>query len=91
MLVSVRFSPDEIQVIDRRAEAAGLRRAALCRHAVLGTRIRTLVDMEVLRALARIGNNLNQLAHHANASGRLQELRALHAVLAELRAKVRAL
>ena len=89
--VSLRFSPEEVKVIDQRADATGLRRAAFCRHVLLGTRIRTLVDMAVLRALGRIGNNLNQLAYHANATGRLQELHTLREVLAELRVKVREL
>jgi hypothetical protein len=41
---------------------------------------------ELIRHLARIGNNLNQLAYVANATGRLAVERALDAVLDELRA-----
>jgi len=41
---------------------------------------------ELIRHLARIGNNLNQLAYVANATGRLPVERALDAALDELRA-----
>ena len=89
--VMVRFSPEEIQEIDRKASAAALRRAAFCRRVLVGVRIRSQVDQETRRELNRIGVNLNQLAYHANATGRLQQLGELRSVLAAVRSKVDAL
>ena len=89
--VKLRFSQEEAAIVDRAAVALSLRRAAYCRQAVMGVRIRSQVDRSARRELRRIGNNLNQLAHHANATGQLQELLQLRAALAELRVKVREL
>jgi hypothetical protein len=40
-------------------------------------------------ALGRIGNNLNQLAHHANETGRLGDAALLAQVMEELKAALR--
>ena len=86
--VKIRFSPDEVAVIDRAAQSANVRRAVYCRQAVMGMRLRSQVDRAARLELNRIGVNLNQLAHHANATGRLGQLRELRSVLAAVRSKV---
>lgn len=91
VLVSVRFSSEELKEVDRKAAVAGLRRAAYCRKVVLGARIRSLADHAARGELRRLGNNLNQLAYHANATGRLQQLGELRSVLEAVKAKVREL
>ena len=40
----------------------------------------------LLDELRRLGNNLNQLSHHANAHGQITEQRELHEVIALLKA-----
>ena len=68
-------TPDEYAAITARATAAGLSAGGYLRACALGrrtprTKKRAPVDQELLsRAIAelnRIGNNINQLAHHAN-------------------------
>ena len=62
-----------------------------CRAALLGAKLRGRVDSTAAYQLQRIGNNLNQLAYHANATGRLG-LEAEHrALLEEVRAAIREL
>ncbi len=65
-----------------------LRRAAYCRQVLVGARIRSQVDQAARRELNSIGVNLNQLAYHANATGRLQQLRELRSVLAAILSNV---
>ena len=86
--VMLRFSPEEAAELDRAAQAAGLQRAVYCRRVVLGVPLRRKVDRAARLDLNRIGVNLNQLAYHANATGRLQELQELRSVLEAIRSKV---
>jgi hypothetical protein len=81
--ISIGLEPSELALVDQRAEVAGLSRSAYIRAAVLGhpgTRAvpRPPVERELLGraiaqlgdakgALGRVGNNVNQLAHQANA------------------------
>lgn len=55
---------------------------------LVGARIRSQVDQAARRELNSIGVNLNQLAYHANATGRLQQLRELRSVLAAILSNV---
>lgn len=91
--VSFGFEPIELDAVDERAEAAGMSRAAYVRAAVLGhpgfrAVPRPPVEKKLLGQavgqLGRVGNNLNQLAHHANA-GRMLDARAIAPVLDEVR------
>ena len=86
--VMLRFSPEEAAELDRTAQAAGLQRAVYCRRVVQGVPLRRKVDRAARLELNRIGVNLNQLAYHANATGRLQELQELRSVLEAVRTKV---
>ena len=47
------------------------------------------VEQQAIHQLARIGNNLNQLAYVANATGRLDDTRRLHEVLDNLLETIR--
>ena len=88
VVVKLRFSQDEVAIVDRAAEAMAVRRAAYCRKVVMGLRIRSQVDRAARLELNRIGVNLNQLAYHANATGRLGQLQELRSVLEAVRSKV---
>nr|CRY96120.1 hypothetical protein [uncultured prokaryote] len=85
----------EIRIVDEAKEAwegkaadAGLSLSDLIRHAVEGTepmkRNRVDVDPVLLRQLAQIGNNLNQLARWANRDKRKVEALAVIARLIEI-------
>ena len=73
----------------QRARACGRPVARYAREVLLGAtpraRRNTSAD-EALRQLARVGNNLNQLAHIANATERLPIEAKLDSALAELMA-----
>ena len=49
------------------------------------------IEQQAIHQLARIGNNLNQIAHVANASRRVELSERLARVLAEVMAAVRRL
>jgi hypothetical protein len=94
-ILRVRFSAEELAALDKKARAAGLDRSAFIRQRVAAVQVRaaaraavSTVDPALVRELARLGNNLNQLARWANtAAGAhdareiLGELRAVHAEL----------
>ncbi|PYE84199.1 mobilization protein MobC [Phyllobacterium leguminum] len=69
--------------------------SALVRHAVEGTRPmkrnRVEVDPALVRQLAQIGNNLNQLARWANRDKRAVEALAVIARLVEIEREIVAL
>ena len=66
----VRVSPTELAVCQAKAAAAGMPVSALLRKAMARTRTWTAaaadIERERTRQVARIGNNLNQLARWAN-------------------------
>lgn len=58
--------------VKKRAEKAGLNMSDYCRQIVMEGKAqvkRTPEENEVLYQVARVGNNLNQIAHKANADG----------------------
>jgi hypothetical protein len=58
--------------IKKRAERAGLNLSDYCRQIVLSGQAQvrlTPAENEVLNQVAKLGNNLNQIAHKANADG----------------------
>jgi hypothetical protein len=74
----VRATEDEFNVIRERAASAGLSAGAFLRACALGDKgprsrralpLNSAVLIEALASLNRIGNNLNQIAHHLNAGG----------------------
>ena len=68
--IELRLAPDVKTAWENKAAACGLSLSDLIRHAVEGTkpprRKRIDVDPELVRQVAQIGNNLNQLARWAN-------------------------
>ena len=66
----VRWTPAEITTVTERAKACGRTVARFVRECALGAvpkATRHIDQKALLRELARSGNNLNQLAHEANA------------------------
>ena len=99
---SMEFRTRNIHVGTRLSEAEHKKLMDLCRRTGLGTTrlLRQLITdtelqakptpelREALRAMDRIGNNLNQLAHRANAIGLIDQaewdrVKALHRELRE--------
>ena len=83
--MSFRVNEDEAQRIEERARECGLARSRFLREAALGTKLRArpkALERRAIHPLARIGNNLNQLARHANGARRVELSRRLAEVLA---------
>ena len=91
-LLRVRLSPRERQVIRTRAEQCRKPMSTFVREVALGSVPRARpgrLDEKAIYHLGRIGNNLNQLAYVANATGRLDDTRLLHEVLDHLLQTIR--
>ena len=83
----LRLSPNEMEELEERCEAAGLSKAEYLRRRALGKPVSTKVDQEMTRELNRVGTNLNQIAYRANrgelpdvaaaAEEAIEEVRAL--------------
>lgn len=70
--VMVRFNNAQFDIIDIKSSRAGMSRSEYVREGALNaTVVGVLSDEEkmLLHELKKIGPNLNQLAHHANAEG----------------------
>ena len=87
---TVQLTESERVELGQRAEGRGLLVSDYVRACCLTDRLPPAVTgrpkaeaLALVAALARIGNNLNQLAHHANALGELRSERALLEALAE--------
>jgi hypothetical protein len=87
---SARFTAEEWSRVCARAEAAGLSPGRFLRHAALGQSLGRKVEMTALAQLARVGNNLNQVARSLNA-GDPTAVVGLEEVLSEVRLAVRGL
>jgi hypothetical protein len=83
----LRLSPKEKAELEDRAERAGLSLAEYLRRRALGKPVKTQVDKEATHELNRIGVNLNQIAHVANAG----DLEHIQSQAAEAIEEVRAL
>ena len=91
-LLRVRMSPQEHQVINSRADQCGKPVSTFVREVALGSVPRARpgrLEEKAIYHLGRIGNNLNQLAYVANATGRLDDTRRLHEVLDNLLQTIR--
>lgn len=74
MRIEIRTTPEEKRRWQEIAENKGVSLSELVRSALGGQRLRKRreppkVDPDLLRELARMGNNLNQLARAANRRG----------------------
>jgi hypothetical protein len=73
--ITVRLRPDERATLEDRARECGVPPSTFLRESALGAVPRArpgAVSREAVHHLARVGNNLNQLARHANAARRLR-------------------
>lgn len=79
-VVKVRFTDDELAELD--ARSGSVNRARFIREVSLGETVETTIsksaDPALIAALARIGNNINQLARVANTKDELPTLTELH-------------
>ena len=89
--ITLYLTKAEVALLRQRAGDAGLRPAVYCRKAAMGARLPSRVNRTAHRELSRIGNNLNQLAYHANATGRVAEWHELKSVLDAIRVKAKEL
>lgn len=90
----VRLRPEEDAAVRERARACGMTLARNMRESALGVVPKArpgLVEMEAVRELARVGNNLNRLAHIANLNEEIEVEDDLRAVLEEVLAAARRL
>lgn len=85
--ISIRVNDDEIKQLHERCGEMTL--AKFLRNLGLGAPAIKKVDASFIRALGRIGSNLNQVARHANIEGELDrdvltEIIAIRKILNEL-------
>lgn len=88
----IRFRPEELAAVMERARACGTPVAKYIREVAIGVTPRarrTQANAELIQHLARIGNNLNQLAYVANDLGRVGEEARFRAVLDEVVATIK--
>jgi hypothetical protein len=93
--VEARLTEDELLDLHERAEAAGLSLSDLIRQSVRRTRTWTAADRKAYRErtfqLARIGNNLNQIARAVNTYKSRAEAMQIVARLAAIQASIKEL
>ena len=70
--ITIRLTADEYAHVKQLSKDSGLKMEPAIRRLIMGVNLRprppdTYADL--LRALSAIGNNINQLAHQANARG----------------------
>ena len=72
-IVTCRFSESEYKDLKNKADSAGMSVSKLVRKSVLKIRAwtptHTAVEKEKIRQIAKIGNNLNQIARAVNQQG----------------------
>ncbi len=70
--LTLRLNASQYTHVQRQAEATGLKMEPLIRQLITGVNLRPRPPdtyAALLRELSAIGNNINQLAHQANARG----------------------
>ncbi len=70
--LTLRLNASQYTHLQRQAEATGLKMEPLIRQLITGVNLRPRPPdtyAALLRELSAIGNNINQLAHQANARG----------------------
>jgi hypothetical protein len=94
--ILVQLTPGDAEAVAARAAGAGLTIAEYCWRVLIRDRPAVVprVNREAWRRLAPVAGNLNQALRHANVSaiaGRDPDLRALPALIREVRAALAAL
>ena len=72
IVIPLRLHPKELEHLNRQAALAGLSREEFLRSLILGVEIRPRPcthHAKLLRQVAGLCNNANQLAHRANSTG----------------------
>lgn len=90
----LRLTDEEWGGVRTRIAETGRTNGRYLREVVLGTVPKarpTLAHAAAVRELARVGNNLNQLAREANGAGDFPAEARVHAVLDEVLAAIRRL
>ena len=65
--ISIRLNGNEKEKLELNASLAGLKVSAYIRYIMSNTRLPIhKIDQALVRQVAKIGNNLNQIAKHAN-------------------------
>ena len=75
-LIQIWLSNDELEKLSTQAAKCGLSRAAFLRQLICGFQPKELPPPDfypMMRQLYYCGNNLNQIAHLANATGKITE------------------
>ena len=70
--IAVKFCTKDFYALKSRAKQAGMSCAEFARLAIIGCEIRerlTPEQMDCIRKISGMGNNLNQIARKANAAG----------------------
>jgi hypothetical protein len=70
--IPVRLCTEDFYNLQAKAKAVGMTKTELARSAIIGCPIRqrlTAEQMDCIRKLSGMGNNLNQIARRANAEG----------------------
>ena len=70
--ITLRLNTNEYAHLREQAAITGLKMEPMIRHLILGVNLRPRPPdtyAALLRELSTIGNNINQLAHQANARG----------------------
>ncbi len=82
--VGLWLNDEEYAHLREQSEITGLPASVLIRQAIAGVQLRQRPPDEyapLLRVLSSIGNNVNQIAHWANAKKSIQEAEITQAVL----------
>ena len=82
--VGLWLNDEEYAHLREQCEITGLPTSVLIRHAIEGVQLKHRPPNEyaaLLRALSAIGNDVNQIAHWANAKKSIQEAEIRQAVL----------
>lgn len=75
-VIPVRLNAKELRHLDEQVKRSGLNREEFLRSLILGAQLQTKPcehHAELLRKIAGLCNNANQLAHVANGTGRAGE------------------
>lgn len=86
--IHFRVNAAELAELNERVKVSGFRRGPYVRRAALGTLPAVIppINRQAWSELARVGANLNQLAHAANVDAEALDLDGLRQVLAGVRA-----
>lgn len=90
--VKVGFTPLEFDTVEYKARQAGQQNADYIHDAALDARVQPRINdeqLELVRKVAGMGNNLNQIAHKANTAGYPHVSQHLKSLISELSALLR--